>query len=106
MVPPGDRIATISTVPCTSNIPAATAAPWSLLLSDGVTASPIRSGTASDTEPPPSRDGSANIGSHDNCRSGSIAFDIRAADKADPVEIGYNSGSTSLSWHMTPPPQS
>jgi Zn-dependent protease with chaperone function len=73
------RVATI-TVACADR-----PATWSLLLADGVTIA------------------SNPSGSHD-C-GGSIRFDLPASDRADPVEIDYNSGSTNLTWLMTPPTQ-
>lgn len=105
-IPPADRLATITVVTCASGVPAATATarrPWKLLLADGVVAFPVRS-RPGDRSPDPALypNGRERVGPRAGCRSGSIPFDIPAADTSDTVAIYYEAPHVRHPWRLTP----
>lgn len=105
-LPPGDRIATITVQACMVGISATSAAawaPWTLILADGTTASPVRSWTPRDFNAPLYPSASPGTASRSTCRTGLIPFDIPAVDHADPVEITYMPPSNYLDWQLMPP---
>lgn len=103
LLPQNDRIATIAVKACLKtsgdNGPVTfTWSPWTLLFSDGTTATPVSAWSPQDFPAALYPNDENKLVPVGECRAGLIPFEIPAQQTADPVKIVYSAESTTLEW--------